>query len=98
RTGLYDALGELGPATSEEIAGHAGLNERYVREWLAGQLTGGIVEHDSDEGTWWLPREHALSLTRSAGANNVAFLATSLSRFAELEDDVLAAFRAGGGV
>jgi 2-polyprenyl-3-methyl-5-hydroxy-6-metoxy-1,4-benzoquinol methylase len=98
RTGLYDALTEFGPATSEEIAGHAGLNERYVREWLAGQLTGGIVEHDSDEGTWWLPREHALSLTRSAGANNIAFLATSLSRFAELEDDVFAAFRAGGGV
>lgn len=98
RTGLYDALGELEAATSAEIAERAGLNERYVREWLAGQLAGGIVEYDPAADTWWLPREHALSLTRSAGANNIAFLATALSRFAELEDDVLAVFRAGGGV
>ena len=98
RTGLYDALAELGPATSAEIAEGADLNERYVCEWLAGQLTGGIVEHDTDADTWWLPHEHALSLTRSAGANNIAFMASGLSRFAELEDDVLAVFRAGGGV
>lgn len=98
RAGLYDALAGLEPATSEEIAAHAGLQERYVREWLAGQLAGGIVEHDPGEGTWWLPPEHAQSLTRSAGAGNIAFMATGLSRFAELEDAVLAAFSAGGGV
>src|SRR5205814_10699108 len=45
RTGLYDALANLDPATSEEIAERTGLPERYVREWLAAQLTGGIVEH-----------------------------------------------------
>ena len=98
RAGLYDAMAELDPATSGEIAAHAGMQERYVREWLAGQLAGGIVGHDPDAGTWWLPREHAPSLTRSAGAGNLAFLATGLSRFAELEDAVLDSFRAGGGV
>jgi hypothetical protein len=65
RTGLYDALSELAPATSTEIAEHAGLHERSVREWLAGQLAGGIVGHDPEAGTWWLPPEHALSLTRT---------------------------------
>jgi SAM-dependent methyltransferase len=98
RTGLYDLLAELEPATSTQIAERAGLQERYVREWLAGQLAGGIVEHDPEAGTWWLPAEHAASLTRAAGPNNVAFMATGLSRFAELEDDVLAAFGSGGGV
>jgi len=98
RTSLYDALAELEPATSERIAEHAGLQERYVREWLAGQLAGGIVEHDPQAGTWWLPREHALSLTRTAGPNNIAFMASAVSPFAELEDDVLAAFHDGGGV
>jgi SAM-dependent methyltransferase len=98
RTGLYDAMSELEPATSDEIAARADLEERYVREWLAAQLAGGIVEHDPEAQTWWLPREHALSLTRAAGPNNVAFMATGLSRFAELEDDVLAACRDGGGV
>jgi hypothetical protein len=76
----------------------AGVQERYVREWLAGQLAGGIVEHDAAADAWALPREHAASLTRAAGAHNVAFFATGTSRFAELEDDVLAAFRDGGGV
>jgi len=98
RTGLYDVLAELDPATSEQIAERAGLQERYVREWLAGQLAGGIVEHDPDTGTWWLPAEHALSLTRAAGANNVAFLASGVSPFADLEDDVLTCFSDGGGV
>jgi 2-polyprenyl-3-methyl-5-hydroxy-6-metoxy-1,4-benzoquinol methylase len=98
RTGLYDVLAELEPSTSEQIAAHAGLQERYVREWLAGQLAGGIVEHDREAGTWWLPPEHALSLTTAAGPGNLAFLASGLSVFAELEDGVLAGFREGGGV
>jgi hypothetical protein len=42
--GLYDALAELDAASSDEIALHAGLQERYVREWLAGQLAGAIVD------------------------------------------------------
>lgn len=98
RTGLYDVLSELEPATSDEIAERAGLQERYVREWLAGQLAGGIVEHDPEADTWWLPREHALSLTRAAGPNNTAFLAGSVARFGELEDGIADAFRNGGGV
>jgi 2-polyprenyl-3-methyl-5-hydroxy-6-metoxy-1,4-benzoquinol methylase len=98
RTGLYDALSELEPATSEEIAERAGLQERYVREWLGGQLAGGIVEYDAESETWWLPREHALSLTRAAGPNNTAFLAGAVARFGEVEDGVTAAFRDGGGV
>jgi 2-polyprenyl-3-methyl-5-hydroxy-6-metoxy-1,4-benzoquinol methylase len=98
RTGLYDALSELDPATSDEIAARAGLQERYVREWLAGQLAGGIVEHDPEGETWWLPREHAASLTRAAGPNNTAFLAGAVARFGELEDGIAAAFRDGGGV
>ncbi|HYZ27549.1 MAG TPA: methyltransferase domain-containing protein [Thermoleophilaceae bacterium] len=98
RTGLYDVMSELDPATSSRIAERSGLQERYVREWLAGQLAGGVVEYDPAAETWWLPREHAAALTRSAGAGNVAFLATAIARFADLEDDVLAAFRNGGGV
>ncbi|MDQ6840901.1 MAG: transcriptional regulator, partial [Actinomycetota bacterium] len=32
---LFDAMAELDPATSEQIARAADLEERYVREWLA---------------------------------------------------------------
>jgi hypothetical protein len=44
RTGLFDAMSKLPPATSEEIAIQARLNERYVREWLGAMTTAGVVE------------------------------------------------------
>lgn len=34
RTSLFDVMNGLPPSTSTEIARAAGLNERYVREWL----------------------------------------------------------------
>src|SRR5438876_12370288 len=45
RTGLVDALAE-GPGTSDDIADRAGLNERYVREWLGALATGGIAAYE----------------------------------------------------
>src|SRR4026209_1140754 len=36
RTGLFDTMRDLAPSTPAEIAARAGLNERYVREWLFG--------------------------------------------------------------
>ena len=98
RVGIYDALAELEPATTDEIAAHTGLQERYVREWLAGQLAGGVVGHDPETRTWWLPREHTVVLTRAAGANDLGILAGGVSRFGEVEDDVVRVFRDGGGV
>ena len=55
QAGLFEAMAGLPPATSAEIAEAAGLDERYVREWLAGMTVGGIVEHDPDAGTYHLP-------------------------------------------
>src|SRR4028118_2227693 len=72
RTGLFDAMSELPPSTSEQIASAAGLNERYVREWLGAMVVGGTVEHDAESGTYFLPPEHAAWLTRAATPNNIA--------------------------
>ena len=66
RTGLFDAMSGLPYSTSEEIAGAANLNERYVREWLGAMTVGGIVEHDPQDATYFLPPEHAAFLTRAA--------------------------------
>ena len=46
RTGLFDTMSNLHPSSSTEIASKAGLNERYVREWLGAMVTGGVVELD----------------------------------------------------
>ena len=45
RTGLFDVMRGLDPSDSETIAKEAGLEERYVREWLGAMVTGEVVEH-----------------------------------------------------
>jgi SAM-dependent methyltransferase len=98
RTGLYDVMSELPPSTSEEIARKAGLNERYVREWLGNQTVARIVEHDPAKGTYALPAEHAASLTRAAGPGNLANMAQFLSQMGLVEDGIVESFQKGGGV
>jgi 2-polyprenyl-3-methyl-5-hydroxy-6-metoxy-1,4-benzoquinol methylase len=98
RTGLFDTLATLPPATSAEIAHAAGLDERYVREWLGAMVTGRIVDFDGARGAYHLPREHAGSLTRAAGPANLGILAQAVGEYGFVEDDVVRCFREGGGV
>jgi hypothetical protein len=44
RCSLFDVMSGLRQATSHEIAAAAGLNERYVREWLGAMTTAGVIE------------------------------------------------------
>ena len=65
--GLFDAMADSQPGTSQQIAEKAGLDERYVREWLGAMFTGGVVEYDPDSQAYRLPPEHAMFVTRAAG-------------------------------
>jgi 2-polyprenyl-3-methyl-5-hydroxy-6-metoxy-1,4-benzoquinol methylase len=98
RTGLFDTLADMPPATSVQIAEQAGLSERYVREWLGAMLTGGVVEYDAACGTYWLPPEHAASLTRDASPNNAAVFTQWIAVMGGVEDQVVEAFSHGRGV
>ncbi len=98
RTGLFDVLREAPPATSEEIAVQAGLNERYVREWLGAMVTAGVVEIDSTTNRFSLPPEHAAFLTRAAAADNMAVFAQYIAVLGAVEDDIVQCFGRGGGV
>jgi 2-polyprenyl-3-methyl-5-hydroxy-6-metoxy-1,4-benzoquinol methylase len=98
RTGLFDVMREAPPATSEEIAARAGLNERYVREWLGAMTTGRVVDFDPKTDRYALPPEHAAFLTRAAGADNMAVFSQYLAVMGGVEDDIVECFRKGGGV
>ena len=98
RTGLFDAMSELPPSTSEQIASAAGLNERYVREWLGAMVVGGTVEHDAESGTYFLPPEHAAWLTRAATPNNIAVTAQFIPLMGSVEDGIVESFKEGGGL
>ncbi|HLT39960.1 MAG TPA: class I SAM-dependent methyltransferase [Enhygromyxa sp.] len=98
RTGLFDALAELGAVRSTELATAAGLDERYVREWLGAMVVGRIVEHDGEAGTYLLPDAHAASLCRKSPSTNMAVFAQYLSVLGRVEDEIVECFRRGGGV
>jgi SAM-dependent methyltransferase len=98
RTGLFDAIAKLPPSTSEEIASAAGLNERYVREWLATMTVGRVIEYDATTKKYRLPPEHAASLTKAAGPGNLASIAQYVSLMGIVEDEIVDSFRNGGGV
>lgn len=97
RTGLLDVMGNIDCATSQEIAARAGLQERYVRDWLAAMASGGIVEYDEMFKTYRLPGEHAALLTRATGLKNYAINLQWFSIFGKMEDDIVRCFRDGGG-
>jgi len=98
QTGLFDAMAGLPPSTSREIAEAAGLDERYVREWLGALVTGRFVAYDAETQTYALPAEHAACLTRAAGPDNLAVQSQYIAMLAAVERQVLACFRKGGGV
>jgi 2-polyprenyl-3-methyl-5-hydroxy-6-metoxy-1,4-benzoquinol methylase len=97
RTGLLDVLADLPPATSNEIASRAELAERYVREWLAVMVTGGVVLYDPVYRTYTLPVEHAACLTRNAPLGNLAVYGQYIALMGAVQDRILACFENGEG-
>lgn len=98
RTGLFDVMSKLPPASSEEIASQAGLDERYVREWLGAMTTARVVEVDPTAPRFSLSAEHAAFLTRAAAADNISVFAQYVAVMGGVEDDIVDCFRTGGGV
>ena len=97
RLGLYRAMKDAGPITAHELATRTGTSERYVREWLAAQATGGYLEYDG-EGRYRLPPEHAIALTDE---NSPAFVVGGFQlglASARSADTLTDAFRSGEGI
>jgi 2-polyprenyl-3-methyl-5-hydroxy-6-metoxy-1,4-benzoquinol methylase len=98
QTRLFDTLAELPPATSSQIADAAGLDERYVREWLGGVVSGQIVDYDPATQTYSLPRHRAAVLTHAAGPDNLARVAQFIPLLGEVEQKIIGCFHNGGGL
>ncbi|WP_422746351.1 class I SAM-dependent methyltransferase [Mycobacterium sp. WMMD1722] len=98
QTALFDTMAHLRPSSSGQIAEAAGLDERYVREWLGGLTAARVVEFDAAEGTYTLPAERAAVLTRAAGTDNLARVAQFIPLLGEVEQKIIECFRRGGGL
>jgi SAM-dependent methyltransferase len=97
-SGLFSAMAGMPASTSQQIADKAGLNERYVREWLGGMVLGGVIDYDPSGKTYYLPPEHAAFLTSEAGPNDLTSLAQFFPYMGLVEAELVQAFRKGGGV
>jgi len=95
--GLFETLASLPPATSDQIADAAGLDERYVREWLGGVVTARFVEYQPEDRSYRLAADHAPFLA-GAGPDNLARLTRLVTLMGEVTPKVVERFRAGGGL
>jgi SAM-dependent methyltransferase len=95
--GLFDTLAGLPPATSTQLADAAGLDERYVREWLGGVVTAGFVEYAPAGGTYHLCPDHAPFLTGN-GPDNLARVMRYVPLMAQVTPQIVERFRTGGGL
>jgi SAM-dependent methyltransferase len=96
RLGLYAALADGTPVTSDELASRTGLDERWVREWLYQQGAAGVLEYA--DGRFALSPEGRVVL---ADESHPAFGAGFFSHLPEslaLAEKLPESFRTGRGL
>jgi len=103
RLGLYEALRDRGDCTTAELADAAGISERYAREWLEQQAVAGIITVDdpsqpAETRRYALPAGVEDVLLEPESLRFSASIGGFLVSFASVLDEVVDAYRTGGGV
>lgn len=103
KLGLYVAMAQHADLTPAELSSHAGIAERYAREWLEQQAVAGVVDVVADSGVadtrrYRLPAAAMDVLCDPDSLYFLAPLATMAVSVAGTLPDVVEAFRTGGGV
>ncbi len=97
RLGLYHALRDAGPITSDELARKTGLHERWVREWLRGQAAARLIDYRGDGRFELSPEGTAVLADESSPFFSVGGFAGLPQQLAVLEE-LPASFRTGIGL
>jgi SAM-dependent methyltransferase len=94
KLGLYKAMANAGPLSSEELAVKTGTAERYVREWLNAHAAAGYVTYDPATKKYDMPPEQSVAMTMIdvPGAFHI------VSACFKDEPKITQAFRSGEGV
>ena len=101
--GYYQALADGDALTSTDLAARTDTVERYAREWLEQQTVAGILQVDNPEAEatdrrFRLPAGHIEPLTATESLNYLGALPAIVAGTVRPIEQVIAAFRAGGGV
>lgn len=103
RLGFYRSLASDGPATSTQLAARTGTTERYVREWLEHQAVTGLLEVESDMGSFEtrsfrLPKAFEPVMVDAVSPFYMAPVGMAVVGSLTPIDEVVDAFRTGAGV
>jgi hypothetical protein len=83
--GLYRAMAGAGALSADDVAKRAECNPRLVREWLDGQVAGGLVSYEAGSDSYELSPEAAMAL---ADDSSPVFVARGMQAFASLFMDI----------
>ncbi|MEE4604316.1 MAG: class I SAM-dependent methyltransferase [Desulfobacteraceae bacterium] len=102
RTGLFDVMDTFdSPQNIGDISDQAGLNPRYVQEWLGIMTTAEIVElsQKEDENQYFLPKHCGDLITRRAGNSNLGVYTQEIPLLTTCAmEAVIEGFSSGEGV
>jgi 2-polyprenyl-3-methyl-5-hydroxy-6-metoxy-1,4-benzoquinol methylase len=98
RLGLYKAMAGAGAVTPAELASRTGTKERYIREWLNSQASGGYVTYDAKTGRFTLPPEQAFALAEELSPASCPGLFAVTRALWEAVDKTTENFRTGEGL
>ena len=98
RLGIFRTLADAGWVTSNELAERAGLNERYIREWLGAVTSAGYVTYDPATKKFMMPPEHAMVLAREESPFFMGGFLEMVIPNVTMAPKIAQAFRNGGGV
>jgi ubiquinone/menaquinone biosynthesis C-methylase UbiE len=98
RTGLFRAMQGKGPMRLEEVVSAAGLQRRYVEEWLKGMASARYLEYDPGAQTYRLSDEHAYFLASEGTDHFAGGMFEMVPVLMRAAPKVAQAFRSGGGV
>lgn len=98
RLGLYKALQQKGPLTSEGLSKATNTSERYIREWLASQAASGYLSYNPGDKKFSISPENAMVL---ADENSPTYLLGGYQILRSIfkdEDKFVKIFQTGEGL
>jgi 2-polyprenyl-3-methyl-5-hydroxy-6-metoxy-1,4-benzoquinol methylase len=103
RLGLYTAVHARPGSTVDDLAAAAGIAPRYAQEWLEQQAVAGVLEVDDvaadpSARRFTLPDKHVGVVLDPVALDHLAPLAQMVVGIASVLDEVVDAYRTGGGV
>lgn len=97
QTGIYGVMRDKGPLSCSQIAREAGVDERYLLEWLSAQAAAGYVQYDAAAERFSLSPEQALVLAQEGHpAFLQGFFQLLVAQFSTHEK-AIEVFRTGAG-